>query len=114
MLADYTELIAHSDVYVLASRTEIAGVLVIEARDQTLLIENVAVDPAFQGQGLGQRLMVFAERYARERELREVRLYTNEVMAENLAFYQRLGFEEVERRVDGGYRRVFLRKLLVG
>jgi ribosomal protein S18 acetylase RimI-like enzyme len=43
-----------------------------------------------------------------------VRLYTNEVMVENLAFYQRLGFVEVERRMDEGYRRVFLRKSLAG
>ncbi|HEY7020404.1 MAG TPA: GNAT family N-acetyltransferase [Ktedonobacterales bacterium] len=112
MLADYATLIAHGEVYVLAAGAEIAGLLVLEARDQALLIENVAVNPAFQGQGLGRRLMVFAEQLAREHGLREVRLYTNEVMVENLAFYQRLGFEEVERRVNDGYRRVFLRKSL--
>jgi ribosomal protein S18 acetylase RimI-like enzyme len=112
MLADYATLIASGEVYVLESGAEIAGLLVIEARDQTLFIENVAVDPAFQG--LGRRLMAFAEQYARERGLRELRLYTNKVMVENLAFYQRLGFVEVERRVDDGYHRVFMRKSLVG
>ena len=110
MLADYATLIASGEVYFLESGAEIAGLLVIEARDQTLFIENVAVDPAFQG--LGRRLMAFAEQYARERGLRELRLYTNKVMVENLAFYQRLGFVEVERRVDDGYHRVFMRKSL--
>ena len=66
-------------------RTQIAGLLALETRDQALLIENVAVDSAFQGQGLGRRLMAFAEQHARERELRELRLYTNEVMVENLS-----------------------------
>ena len=112
MLADYATLIASGGVHVLISGAEIAGVLVIEAQDQALFIENVAVEPAFQGQGLGRRLMAFAERYASELGLRELRLYTNEVMVENLAFYQRLGFEEVERRVDDGYHRVFMRKSL--
>jgi ribosomal protein S18 acetylase RimI-like enzyme len=112
MLADYTGLIAGGEVYVLASDAEIAGMLVIEGQDQALLIENVAIDPAFQGQGLGRRLMAFAEQQAREYALRELRLYTNEVMVENLAFYRRLGFEEVERRMDDGYHRVFMRKLL--
>ena len=114
MLADYATLIAHGEVYVLESGAEIAGALVIGAHEQGLLIENVAIDPAFQGQGLGRRLMAFAEQYARERRLREVRLYTNEVMVENLAFYRRLGFEEIERHVDEGYQRVFLRKSLAG
>jgi diamine N-acetyltransferase len=114
MLADYGTLIARGGVYALASPQEILGALVMEARDHSLLVENVAVDPAFHGQGLGRRLMAFAEQYAREHGLRELRLYTNEVMIENLAFYRRLGFEEVERCLDDGYRRVFLRKPLVG
>jgi ribosomal protein S18 acetylase RimI-like enzyme len=112
LLADYAALIARGEVYILALRGEIAGALVIEAQDRALLIENVAVDPAAQGQGLGRRLMAFAEHYAWKRGLRELRLYTNEVMIENLAFYRRLGFEEVERRVDDGYHRIFLRKPL--
>jgi ribosomal protein S18 acetylase RimI-like enzyme len=114
MLADYVRLISQGEVYVLAADAEITGLLALEAQDQALFIENIAVDPAVQGQGLGRRLIAFAEQYARERGLREARLYTNEVMVENLAFYRRLGFEEVERRVDDGYRRVFLRKSLTG
>ena len=114
MLTDYTGLIASGGVYVLTSSAEIAGVLVMEEQNRALFIENVAVDPAFQGQGLGRRLMAFVEQYTREQGLRELRLYTNEVMTENLAFYRRLGFREVERRVDDGYRRVFLRKSLAG
>jgi ribosomal protein S18 acetylase RimI-like enzyme len=112
MLADYSALVAGDRVYVLASGAELAGALVIEDQDQALFTENIAIAPIFQGQGLGRRLMAFAEQYGRERGLRELRLYTNEVMIENLAFYRRLGFEEVERRVDDGYRRVFLRKSL--
>ena len=113
MLADYAALIASDGVYVLVSGAEVTGLLVLKAQDLALFIEDVAVDPAVQGRGLGRRLMAFAEQYAREHGLRELRLYTNEVMVENLGFYQRLGFEEVERRVDDDYRRVFLHKSLV-
>jgi ribosomal protein S18 acetylase RimI-like enzyme len=112
MLADYAALIASDGVYVLVSGAEVTGLLVLKAQDLALFIEDVAVDPAVQGRGLGRRLMAFAEQYAREHGLRELRLYTNEVMVENLVFYQRLGFEEIERRMDEGYRRVFLRKSL--
>jgi ribosomal protein S18 acetylase RimI-like enzyme len=112
LLVDYGELIAHGGVWVLASGAEISGLLVIETQDQALLIEHVAVDPESHGQGFGERPMSFAERYARECGLHELRQYTNEVMVENMAFYRRLGFEEIERRVDDGYRRVFLRKSL--
>jgi ribosomal protein S18 acetylase RimI-like enzyme len=75
-----------------------------------LLVENIAIDPRFQGQGLGQVLMVFVEQQARKEQLNEIRLYTNELMTENLRFYHKLGFEEGSRRVQDGYHRVFLRK----
>jgi hypothetical protein len=56
--------------------------------------------------------VAFAEERATAYGLSEVRLYTNEKMHENLAVYARLGFEESWRGVDGGYRRVFMRKRL--
>ena len=31
-------------------------------------------------------------------------------MVENIALYQRIGYAEVERREDEGFRRVFMRK----
>jgi hypothetical protein len=33
-------------------------------------------------------------------------------MTENLAFYAKLGFEEIDRRLKDGYRRVYFRKSL--
>jgi hypothetical protein len=41
-------------------------------------------------------------------------MYINIAMVEHLAFYQRLRFEQVERRCDEWYRRVLLRKSLSG
>ncbi len=39
-------------------------------------------------------------------------LYTNQRMTENLAWYQRLGYEATRRQIRDGYGRVFLRKRL--
>jgi ribosomal protein S18 acetylase RimI-like enzyme len=77
-----------------------------------LFVDNVAVAPGQQGRGLGRELVAFAEEKAAEHGLPEVRLYTNEKMHENLDIYARLGFEETGRGLDGGYRRVFMRKRL--
>ena len=41
-----------------------------------------------------------------------VYLYTNELMAENIALYARSGYAEYERRQEQGFRRVFMRKSL--
>jgi N-acetylglutamate synthase-like GNAT family acetyltransferase len=119
--ADYATLIAQGVVFVLVDDVDkaedvdegaIGGIVVMMSREQAMFVENVAVDPRLQGQGLGKKLMAFVEEQAREAQLREIYLYTNELMTENLHFYQRLGFEEAGRGMQDGYRRVFLRKVL--
>jgi GNAT superfamily N-acetyltransferase len=79
-----------------------------------LLIENVAVHPDVQGTGLGRRLLEFAEQEAARHGLTRVRLYTHEVMTESQAVYARLGYQEVRRATEDGYRRIFLAKDLAG
>jgi phosphoglycolate phosphatase len=55
-------------------------------------------------------LIAVAEEHARNAGCDTVRLYTNEHMTENIEFYKKLGFEETERGVEQGYRRVYMRK----
>ena len=54
--------------------------------------------------------MGFAEREARRRGYRELKLYTHEKMTKNLAMYLALGWEETGRGEQAGYQRVFFRK----
>ncbi len=112
MLEDYAALIEACEVWVLAEGKEVLGVLVMRPAEDHLFVGNVAVAPGQQGRGLGRELVAFAEEKAAEHGLPEVRLYTNEKMHENLDIYARLGFEETGRGLDGGYRRVFMRKRL--
>ncbi len=39
-----------------------------------------------------------------------LKLYTNEVMLENIAIYSHLGYVEVDRKTEDDYKRIFLRK----
>ena len=66
-----------------------------------LLVENVAVSPAFQGRGLGRKLMAHAETLAKAAGLGEIRLYTNQRFVANVELYRRLGYA-VHREEDVG------------
>lgn len=112
MLADYRALIARKVVWLLARESGVVGVLVMMPENDALFLENIAVHPDYQGRGLGRLLMAYVEQAAHKQGLGEIQLYTNEAMTENLAFYTRLGFIEVDRRNEDGYRRVYLRKRL--
>lgn len=112
MTADYIGLIRSGVVYVLhpPAEEDILGVLVLRASAEALWIENVAVQPQHQHRGYGRRLLQFAEEQARATGVGELRLYTNELMVENIRLYTRLGWVEFDRRLEEGFRRVFMRK----
>lgn len=111
MLDDYAVLIRNGAVSVLADdNSDIVAIVVLLARPDHLLLDNIAVRRDRQGQGLGRRLIAFAEAEARRLGYREVRLYTHVTMTENIALYTRLGFVETGRGSDAGYDRVFMAK----
>ncbi len=111
MLDDYARRVAAGQAWVLDEGGAFAGALVLEdAGDGTLLLDNVAVAPSAQGKGHGQALIAFAEAEARRRGCREVRLYANVLMTENLALYGRLGFRETGRVSEKGYERIYMAK----
>ena len=112
MLEDYAALIEACEVWVLVEGEEVLGVLVMRPAEDYLFVDNIAVAPECQGRGLGRELVAFAAEKAKAYDLPEIRLYTNEKMPENIAVYGRLGFEVTECKLDGGYRRVFMRKRL--
>ena len=106
---DYDERLRDGRLYV-ADDGSVAGLIVLIPASDHLLVENVAVAPARQGEGIGRALLAFAEEYATELGLPELQLYTNAAMTENLAFYARLGYREDDRRTEEGFQRVFFSK----
>lgn len=112
MLADYEALVGRGEVTVAEDGGRLAGILVCYPRGGALHVENVAIDPSFQGRGIGQALMDHAEAEARSLALPAVELYTNEVMTENIGFYAARGYIVRERGEQDGYARIFFEKRL--
>ncbi|HEX3789490.1 MAG TPA: GNAT family N-acetyltransferase [Pseudonocardiaceae bacterium] len=114
MTADYAGAVAAGQVWVAEESGELAGLLVLIDFPDHVLVENVAVRPGSQGTGLGRRLLDHAEQHARAVGRSQLRLYTNEKMTENLAYYPRLGYRETHRGEQHGFRRVHFVKDLDG
>jgi ribosomal protein S18 acetylase RimI-like enzyme len=109
---DYGEKVAQGHVSVAVEEDQIVGLIVLAEEPDHLLVENVAVEPERQSQGIGRALLAFAEDVAAAADLTTLRLYTHAAMTENRAFYPRLGYVEVDRRTDNGFERVFFSKRL--
>ena len=92
MGADHAAAIARHRVDLAHLDGSLAALIETIPAPDHLLIENVAVAPAFQGRGLGRFLMAHAERLAAEQGHKEMRLYTNQRFAENVRLYLALGY----------------------
>jgi GNAT superfamily N-acetyltransferase len=112
MLDDYAARIALDQVWVLDAADGVAGVLVLEEQPGCFLLDNVAVDPRYQGLGYGRILLDFAEAEARRRGWDAITLYTNALMTANIAIYLSRGYAERERRREKGFDRVYMVKPL--
>lgn len=114
MQDDYAARIAAGQAWVLEVEGAPVGLVVIERAADHLLLDNIAVDPARQGRGDGRAMLDFVEAEAQRLGLAEVRLYTNALMARNIALYARRGYAKTERRQEKGFSRVYMAKRLSG
>jgi ribosomal protein S18 acetylase RimI-like enzyme len=92
MTADYVRAVTEHQIDVIDLDGRLAALVELAIEPDHLLIVNLAVGPDHQGQGLGSALLRHADDVAAELGLPEVRLYTNSLMAENIALYQRRGY----------------------
>ena len=92
MTADYEAGVRDHLIDLLRLDGEAVALIEMAPKADHLLIVNVAVAPTHQGRGHGSALMAHSEEVARSLNLREMRLYTNALFAENLRLYGRLGY----------------------
>jgi ribosomal protein S18 acetylase RimI-like enzyme len=113
MAADFVGEIAADHVMVIESAGVVVGYVIGWSETDAYFIDNIAVEPLRQGEGLGRKLMDHAIGEAKRLGLPAVRLYTNVAMHENLSMYAHLGFTETHRAWENGFHRAYLRLNLV-
>ena len=97
MDVDYSNEIENYPTWVDESDGVIVGGLIMIFDDENASIANIAINPKFQGKGIGGRLMKFAELKAREKDFSELYLTTHVLLEENLSLYRHLGWVEIGR-----------------
>ncbi len=110
MTADYNLAVRNHRIDLLCSGDALIGLIEMIPAIDHLLIENVAVAPAFQGNGFGRRLLTNAEHVAATLGYGLIRLYTNKLFTENIELYSRFGYRIDREEVLGGRTAVHMSK----
>jgi ribosomal protein S18 acetylase RimI-like enzyme len=114
MRIDYAEAL-RKHRFDLLDQGDVLAALIETAREADhLLIVNVAVSPSFQKRGFGRLLMAQAEKIAAEAGLPKLLLYTNSLMVENIALYERLGYRIEREQPFGASIQVYMSKSVTG
>lgn len=76
--------------------SEYENVKWLTSNDRNLYIHRLAVNPDFQGNGYAQKLMSFAENYAKEHQFNSIRLDTFSQNKRNQDFYEKRNYVKLE------------------
>ena len=80
-------------------------------KEAHMLLAYIVVRPEHQGKGVGQALLELADSEALSQSYREIHLYTNIDMTENIDMYKRSGWTEMQSDMQEGHR-IYMRKVL--
>lgn len=101
------------DVVTLAARLghRLVGSVRVELEDGKATLGRLAVAPDLQGQGIGTQMMLAVLPHLPE-ETTEIWVFTGKDSKQNLALYQRNGYEHQHEQVAGDLTYAYLRKIL--
>lgn len=110
MLADYEDAVRRHRFDLVEAGGQLVALLETEVREGHLWVENIAVQPERQGQGLGRLLLAHAEGLAQAAGVSEIRLLTNGKMVANRRLYASVGYVEDSEEPFGDGTVVYLSK----
>ncbi|CAG7649004.1 GNAT family N-acetyltransferase [Paenibacillus allorhizosphaerae] len=79
-----------------AAGGQTVGFVSLKPEKDSVFIDMLAVDPKYQGKGVGSRLMRQAERVAALHGCSQIHLWVDDVNGQAQRFYMRHGFEPVQ------------------
>ncbi|ADY30522.1 MULTISPECIES: GNAT family N-acetyltransferase [Cellulophaga] len=86
--------------------TTIVGcVAYIKIEDNVYELGKMAISEAYQGKKIGQELLTFAINFAKEKQWKQVILYSSVKLTNALHIYKKVGFKEVPLEPNVVYKR---------
>lgn len=93
---DFERILKEGKLWGYFVRDELIGCigLVRQGKSKYSEIQNLIVNPKFQGQGFGKKLIDFTEKYAQENNIPGLLIRTKHKNVKNIQIYEHLGFEK--------------------
>jgi len=96
--------------FVLVDKDKIVGIIQLDLKEKT--IDRLFLNPKYIGKGLGEKLMIYAENYAKRKGVKKIILYPTDYA---LKFYKKRGYKIAREFIgtrNGGYPVIEMEKSL--
>lgn len=109
---DYQKSIRLKKVHVAEYNGAIVGTIVIDRNKDLVTVTSLSVLPKYRGKKIGLGLMQFSEDLSRKMGITKITLFTNVLLENNIFFFKKAGYIEMNRSIEEGYERVYFEKFL--
>ncbi|GLB52011.1 hypothetical protein NBRC110019_10500 [Neptunitalea chrysea] len=82
--------------YAIVNENAVGVVTLLKISDTVYELSKMAVSSAYQGKGIGKRLIVHALHFSKEKGFEKLVLYSNTKLVSAIHLYKNFGFYEVE------------------
>ena len=102
-----TEILAPGGyIFMVENQGEVVGTFAyIKKEEGVYEFSKMAVQPNQRGNGIGNKMMLFALRFAEQHHWKKVLLYSNTILENSIHLYRKYGFIEVPLEPNGLYSR---------
>jgi DNA-binding MarR family transcriptional regulator/GNAT superfamily N-acetyltransferase len=91
---------------------EIVGVISLINQKTFFELSKMAVSPKYQGLKIGQQLMDFSIRFARNQQWKSITLYSHRSLVPAINLYKKMGFLEIPVEENSHYERADIKMIL--
>lgn len=98
-------------IFMVEYQNKIVGTVALINEKEGFELSKMAVEPKYQGLKFGQELMTYCISFAKEKEWKELLLYSNRSLENAIYIYRKFGFIEVPI-VDSPYSRGDIKMIL--
>ena len=88
--------IREGPIWVAISNGNVAGTVSVVARNESMYVRGMAVQPVARGQSIGEVLMAEVEKFSNSEGFRRLFLSTTPFLDRAIRLYERLGFQRID------------------
>ena len=100
-------------IFFIKNETKVIGTIALIDQHNYFELSKMAILPEFRGLKIGQQLIEYCIRFAKQKKWKSITLYSHKKLVPAINLYKKVGFIEVPLERDAHYERANIKMILV-